>query len=591
MRDRHTVLVAALILGLAVAVVPAATAGSVGTGADADHSQPEFVQDCAAEPPDDFDAPSDSNQAIGWVDGYWYNEPLDIDVEGGLSEDELTRLSARTAARFEAMRCLTADEGVPPVDVKSREEFAEEQNGTFANVSAALRQADNAKFETMLIIGSEVESTEVREQNRAATVGGSYNFRTDTITVVSDDRDSLLIDEEILVHEIGHAVQDQQFNISRYDRPTVDIDKGILSLIEGDVTYIENQYLDACENGEWEKPCVTEDFAGNGSTNGGASEPANWGLYFTEFQPYSDGPSLIQSVYEDGGWEAVNDLYEDPPRSAYYSAFSGSYGEVELTDIEVPDRSTDEWERLTFDNTTDYDTIGVAGISAMFKSPTYESGAEVNIYEPQDILNVGPSGEVDEFNPLNYNQPETEGWRDDKFYTYHNATNETAGVWTIDWASAEDAQPFLGSYQELIEFRNGERVDGYASTYTFGEDSAFDMALTIVPDGDQVTIVTAPSVEDLTAVHDVELVEESGDGSGANGGGDDGNDDGDDTDDGSDAGDDTDDGSDDGDDTDNGSNAGDDTDTTTDDSDGLGFGVAAAVVAVLAAALLARRRG
>jgi len=599
MRHRHTALVAVLALGLVVAAVPAATAGSVATAADAHNSQPEVVQDCAAEPPEDFAAPSDGNQVIGWVDGYWYNQPLEIDVEGGLSEGELERLSARTAARFEAMRCLTADEGVPPVEVKSREEFAEEQEGLFSDLNDSVRLADNAKFETMLIIGSDSNSTEVREQNRATTVGGSYNFRTDTITVVSDDPDSLLIDEEILVHEIGHAVQDQQFNISRYDRPTVDVDKGILSLIEGDVTFIENRYLDACENGAWEEPCVTEEF-GNNDSGGGSNAPANWGLYFTEFQPYSDGPSLIQAALDDGGWEAVNALYEDPPQSAYFSAFPGTYGEVELGDIEVSDRSTDEWERLTFEDTTNYDTVGVAGISAMFKSPTYESQGEFNIYSPQEILNVGPDGEVDEFDPLNYNQPETEGWRDDKLYTYRNDDNETATVWEIAWASAGDAQPFIEGYERLIGFRNGERVDGYASTYTFGEDSAFDMALTVVPDGDRVTIVTAPSVEDLTAVHDVELIEESDDGAGENGGEDGGSDDGTDgSDDGTDSDSDTDgsddgtDGSDDGTDSSDGDGTDDegDTATETDSTSGPGFGVAVALVAILGAGLLARRRG
>ena len=598
MRRNTLVLVAVLAFALVAAAVPAATAATAGTAADADHSQQEFVQDCAAEPPADFDAPADDSQVIGFVDGYWYNQPLDIDVEGGLTEGELERLSARTAARFEAMRCLDAADGVPAVDIKSREEFAEEQNGTFDNVSTALRQADNAKFETMLIISSEENSTDVREQNRASTIGGTYNFRTDTITIVSDDPDSLLIDEEVLVHEIGHAVQDQQFNLTRYERPTTDIDKGILSLIEGDVTFIENRYLDACENGQWEEPCVTEDFGNESQSDGGNQDgPANWGLYFTEFQPYSDGPSLIQTAYDDGGWEAVNALYEDPPRSAYYSAFPGSYAEVELTDIEVPDRSTDHWERLTFEDEPDYDTVGVAGISAMFASPVYESGGQFTIYDPRDLLNVGPQGEVDDFDPLNYNQPETEGWRDDKFYTYRNDANQTAGVWTIDWASAADAEPFLESYQELAEFRNGQRVDGYEFTYSFGEDSEYDMAVTIVPDGDQITIVTAPTVEDLTAVHDVELVEES------EVSGDPGDSVDDDPNNESDGNSETDsdDGSDDGSvASDGGSDAGGDGEETdaeddgTDDSaddDGAGFGVGIAAAALLAAGLLADKRG
>ena len=88
MRRRTIALVAVLALALVAAAVPAATSASTGAVAD-DHSQPEFIQDCAAEPPDDFDAPADGNGVIGFVDGYWYNQPLEIDVEGGLTEDEL----------------------------------------------------------------------------------------------------------------------------------------------------------------------------------------------------------------------------------------------------------------------------------------------------------------------------------------------------------------------------------------------------------------------------------------------------------------------------------------------------------------------
>ena len=588
MRRTTIALVAVLAFGLVAAAVPATTSASVGVAAD-DHSQPEFIQDCAAEPPDDFDAPADGNGVIGFVDGYWYNQPLEIDVEGGLTEDELDRLSARTAARFEVMRCLPAEDGVPTVEIKSREEFAEQQNGTFENVSTALRQADNAKFETMLLIDSESNSTEVREENRGSTIGGTYNFKSNTITIVSDDPDSLLIDEEVLVHEIGHAVQDQQFNLTQYDRATTDKDKGILSLIEGDVTFIENRYLDACKNGQWEEPCITEEFGSNGDGGNQSNAPANWGLYFTQFQPYSDGPSLIQEAYDDGSWDAVNDLYEDPPRSAYYSAFPGSYGEVELTDIEVSNRSSDSWERLTFEDEPDHDTIGVAGISAMFATPIYESGGQFTIYEPRSFLNVNSSGGIDNFDPLNYNQPETEGWRDDKLYTYRNADNETGTVWTLDWASAEDAQPFVDSYKELIEFRNGQPVDGAENTYTFGEESEFDMAVTIIQDGDRVTIVSGPSVEDLPEIHDIELSgSENGDDSTDDG--ENGSEDGENGTDDSDATDGSDDSAD-------GDSAGEDgeaddqmTETESDDSDGPGFGIVLAVVAVLGVALLASRR-
>ena len=462
----------------------------------------DVIESCAAQQPDDFADPTDESGVVGYVDGYWYNEPIAINATGGLNETELDRLGARTAARFEAMRCLDAPEGLPEIEIQTREEFQSEQSEQFENTPTTEQQFDNTKLETLLLVSSQNNSIDEREENRGATVGGYYDFRNEEIKVITDDSESLRINEPILAHELGHAIQNQQFNLSRYSRNTSDVNSGVLGLIEGDVSLIENRYRAACESGLWE--CVTEG-GGNGEAGGAASaqEPANWGLYFTTFQPYSDGPNFIQQIFERAdGWEGVNDLYEEPPRSAYYTVNPESYGELELADITVPDESSDQWDRLTFPGEPNYDTVGIAGISAMFKTPTYESGGQVSIYNPQEILNLDEDGQVDRFNPLNYDHPETEGWRDDKLYVYsHAETNETGAVWSLQWETAADAEPFVESYQQMIEYRGGQPVDGSERTYEFGADSDYDMALTIQTDGDRVTVVKAPTVEALDEVH------------------------------------------------------------------------------------------
>ncbi|MFW5974172.1 MAG: Hvo_1808 family surface protein [Natrialbaceae archaeon] len=371
---------------------------SDATGADEPsedgESVPAVVDECAAEPPEDFADPESDD--IGWVDGYWYDEPLDINASGGITEDELDRLVARTAARVEAMRCINADEGVPPVDIQTREQFQEEQAELFEDVSDDERLFDNAVYETLLLVDSETNSVDQRQANRGASVGGTYNFLEGEINIVSDDPENLSIDEEVLAHEIGHAVQDQQFNLSSYERPTTDIDKGTLGLIEGDVTLIEQQYLEACENGEWKGGCVTES-----SGSEADSEPANWGLYFQSFQPYSDGPAFVESVYEQRGWEGVNELYEDPPSSAVQIVEPDRYPELQPGEVTVPDESTAEWDRLSTPEGPGYDTPGIASISAMFMAPLYESSGAFTIYEAEEILNGDGA-----LSPLEYHHPE-----------------------------------------------------------------------------------------------------------------------------------------------------------------------------------------
>jgi len=497
MPTRTTVLAVALVLALfsvAIVVAPAA--------ADAPQERSDRVVDgCAAEPPADFDDPDGTTaEVVGWVEGYWYDEPLELSVEDGLTEEELDRLSARTAARFEALRCLTVQDGLPPVDIVPREEFATDQRS--ASVGETARLVDNAKFEATLTIDSRTDSVEVRQNDSAERVGGFYNFISEEIVVVTDDPSAVRIDESVLAEELGHAIQDQHFDLSSYERPTVDRDKGILGLIEGDVGLVVEEYLAACEDGEWSEPCLT----GESESGDGGPDIANWGLYFEEIHPYSDGLSFVQQTAATGGWDAVNALYEDPPTSALHITYPDTLGTVELTDPAVPDRSTDAWDRVVLENvpTSDdpltHDTLGISVITGMFAAPAYEDDTARAVLPRAATTNFDDSGFVDQFNPHEFAHPATEGWRGDAFYTYSGKENETATVWRLAWAAAEDAELFVETYEQLVDIRGGDRVEGYAHTYTFDNGTGYDIALTLVPDGDRVTVVTAPTVAALTEV-------------------------------------------------------------------------------------------
>lgn len=493
----------AAVLMVFISIVAAVAVGSLAVPVAGGHesAQEDIVESCAEHPPEDFADPAGGNETIGWFAGFWWDEPLEINTSDGLNESELRDLSARTAARLEALRCLPFEE-LPPVEIMSRDEFANETAGQYAEIDERTRQFDNAQFETMLLIGSDEDSLDVRQQQRSGGVLGYYNFVEKRIVVVSDDPDSLLIDEGVLVHELGHALQDQHFDLGRYERNTLDLDKAALGVIEGDAHRVEQIYLGHCEAERWSEPCVSQEAGGGG---GGGSVP-NWGLYFIQFQPYSDGPTFIQSRYNQGGWEAVNELYEDMPRSAMHVIYPSRYGSVELVNVEVEDQSSANWERLTFENDPDYNEIGQVGLSSILIDPAYDGNP---IVSQNEFLNF-EDGQINETDPLNYDLEETDGWRGDKLYVYTDEMNRTGTVWKIAWTNESEQAAFLEAFERVADHRNGERVEGYAHTWTFGADSSFDMAMTIVPDGDRLWIVTAPSVEELTDIHaGIELVETS----------------------------------------------------------------------------------
>lgn len=484
-----------LIMGLVVLAV--ALGGLASTTAALDDN---LVHECAEPMPDDFAPPDDGNETIGWFDGYWYDEPVDVDVSEGLTEEELEQLSARTAARLEAMRCLPF-ERMPDIDVIDRETFAEEQAASFEAIDERTRLFDNTQFETLLTIGSDVDSIDVREESRAASVGGYYDFAQEEIVViVEEEGDAIHLDEAILAHELGHALQDQHFNLSAYDRNTKDRDKGKLGVIEGDVHRIEMAYMERCAEGDWSQPCLTDE----SESEGGAVDLPSLGHYFMEFQPYSDGPAFIESIYADGGWEAVDDLYTDMPNASMYTIHPEYYGEVEAETLTVEDRSADHWERLELNDSPDYNVIGQAGMSSMLMDQAYGAALdqEDSIIDTSDIFNSN------DFNPYNYEYAETDGWRGDELYVYTDEDNRTGSVWKTAWVDGEEMATFLGTYEALAEARGGERVPGYAHTWTFQGTDEYNMSLTLYPDDDRLWIVTAPTYGELTAVNDdIELLE------------------------------------------------------------------------------------
>ena len=492
----RTMVLAFAVLLVGVVAVPAAVAQptadthTTATAQGVTAAQPA-VEGCAATPPADYaDPDGDSSSVVGWVEGYWYDEPVDIVFDDGLNETELRTLSARTAARFEALRCLTVQNGLPPVEVIDREEFADDRSQRAASVGEETRLVQNARFETTLTINSETDSVDVEQNDTAQRVGGFYDYISEEIVVITDDTSSLPIDEAVLAEELGHAIQDQHFDIARYDRTTVDRDKGILGLIEGDIGFVIDQYTENCDADVWNGNRFIEESGGEG---GGA--PANWGLYFEQFQPYSDGPSFVQEIKQEGGWEAVNALYEEPPTTALHTTYPDTYNQIQPRDLDVPDRSTGAWERVS----TTPETLGISTIAGMFAAPGAERDTEGEVIGYRAMLNLEPDGSLDRFDPHDYSHPQTEGWRGDELYTYRNG-DETATVWATAWASPEAAQPFLSGYRSLIDTRGGERVDSTENTYSFDEDTGYDMVLSLVPDGDRVTVVTAPTVDALSAV-------------------------------------------------------------------------------------------
>ena len=475
-------------------------AAATGVLADA------HVESCAASPLPDYEDPDGkTSDVVGWVEGYWYDEPLDIGAQ--VDADELDVLTKRTAARVEALRCQSFEE-LPDIQMVTPDEYrADIESEVESEYGDAHRAFENARLATQLLVGQDQDAVEAIVENQASFPIAFYDVRADYIGFLTETPDAIDVNEATLAHELVHALQDQHFDVeSVFEERTNDGYISSLAVVEGEARLVERQYRDNCgvsripgQSGgprDWSEACLL--------TPPGQVDPPNWGLTLNSLAAYN--APLVAQRYESGGWDAVDSLHSSMPQSMVEALDPDRYGEFEREGISVPDRSGEEWTRLTLSGngteTLSADILGQHGLTAMLMAPYFEANFP-NIWQPGDPdTEIIPLGEF--ANPTTgrlsgYANSVTENWQDDRFYAYENSAGETAGVWEL--AFREDATAFANAYVQLLEVRGGNQTANATNVYTFDGVDGFDMAVGIQRLDERVRIVMAPSVDDLTAVH------------------------------------------------------------------------------------------
>ncbi|WP_137288011.1 Hvo_1808 family surface protein [Natronorubrum halophilum] len=440
----------------------------------------------SADSPDRPDDPT-TEGTVGYADGHWYDDDLAVDdsEDAAVEDDDLEAVVSRSMARVEEIRNLTFQEDVP-VEVVSREEFQGEDD-VFGELNEDERLAQEVTYEALFMVDRETDAEDEVEAMYGGTVEGYYDPETGEIVIVSDNPENPELDETVLGHELLHALQDQHFDLSSYDRETIDQDNARNGLIEGDAAWVGTEYGERCGT-EWD--CVVPD----GSQTEQPSD-LNWGIYMTLFQPYNDGPNYVDALLEaDDGWTAVNAAYDDPPASS--SAVIHPDEEREPIDIEVDDRSNESWDRLEVNGEVASETAGEAAMVSMFGADAHDR-SQPSVIESDELL-------TDDLSGYDYDQPYTDGWAGDELVTYVSAdaadpdAADSGYVWQTEWRSSEDSRQFVDGYLELLDIHDAESVDDRQDTYVV--DEGFPGAYALERDGETVTIVRAPSVADLEGI-------------------------------------------------------------------------------------------
>jgi hypothetical protein len=119
----------------------------------------------------------------------------------------------------------------------------------------------------------------------------------------------------VMAHELTHALQDQHFNLRRFEhwpKHDSDAELSVHSLIEGDASYLMLQYVTKSPTRQiaFMKSMMT---GGAGSTE--QLDKAPRVLRETLMFPYFQGMNWVAQVYKRGGWDAVSAAYTKLPKS------------------------------------------------------------------------------------------------------------------------------------------------------------------------------------------------------------------------------------------------------------------------------------
>ena len=156
----------------------------------------------------------------------------------------------------------------------------------------------------------------------------------------------------VMAHELTHALQDQHFNLKRFEKwPKGDSDAELAAhaLIEGDATLAMTLYMA-------KNPLVALAFIRSLGAQEVASEQfkqAPRALRESLLFPYEEGSAWATQLYKRGGWEMVSQAFNKLPQSSEQILHADKYFSYEAPQkLTLPEFKTilgPTWKRIDYD--------------------------------------------------------------------------------------------------------------------------------------------------------------------------------------------------------------------------------------------------
>jgi hypothetical protein len=255
------------------------------------------------------------------------------DVEITPSGDaEVDATVAEIAAFVEEERCLQFQE---PITVELADE-GEFQDRLLDDAEEDEEESQDSEdvFRALGFIEPGVDLSAELDSALEGAVLGFYDDETGELVVRSGGLSPLT--KTVIAHELVHALDDQHFELHRPeygdDDDMTEVSTGFTAIVEGNAGRIEDEYRSTLTDEE--RAAAAEEEA---AVSAGVDPDIPEIIFQFIGSPYQLGPVLVQAILDDGGVEALNAAFEDPPTTTEQVLIPAVYlaGE-EAVEVEVP---------------------------------------------------------------------------------------------------------------------------------------------------------------------------------------------------------------------------------------------------------------
>jgi hypothetical protein len=231
---------------------------------------------------------------------------------------------AAIADRVEELRDLQFREPVEPTFLSSDQASARVQELFLQDYTEDIADTEERILTELGAIEPGTDLRKVRAEALGQQVAGFYDPRSSELVIRQAGDELAPLDRITLAHELDHALTDQVLGLPLPDEPVQgreDRDLASLALVEGDATLVMQRYstsLSLQEQLELLDPAViAQSEAGLGDVPPYLEQE----LLF----PYETGLQFVCDLFAEGGWDAVDAAYRDPPESTAQVLFPDRY--------------------------------------------------------------------------------------------------------------------------------------------------------------------------------------------------------------------------------------------------------------------------